>query len=202
MLVIKYAGPGLVFFTAVTVYSGYATIRGFDSHNSVLELLAPVGAAGGLYMVVAVVRGIVRKDRELREPARGQTADIKPPPADAHAGAPTPADRHRVTMAILRGEPIQPSDRRTAEMEMARLTRSGSRRVFTGAPTAILFAIMGTFWLVEGHGQRRFVTAGLAFAAMAATVAAIRRQDRIQRWRDTYLAPSAADDLRDPGDQR
>ena len=61
ILVIKYAGPGLVFFTAATVYSGYATVRGFDSHNSVLELLAPVGAAGGLYMVVAMVRGIVRK---------------------------------------------------------------------------------------------------------------------------------------------
>ena len=85
---------------------------------------------------------------------------------------------------------------------MTRLTRSGSRRIFTGAPTAILFAMMGTFWLVEGHGQRRFVTAGLAFAAMAATIAAIRRQDRIQRWRDTYLAPSAADDVRDAGDQR
>ena len=76
ILVIKYAGPGLVFFTAATVYSGYATVRGFDSHNSVLELLAPVGAAGGLYMVVAMVRGIVRKDRELREPARGRAADM------------------------------------------------------------------------------------------------------------------------------
>jgi hypothetical protein len=199
-LIIRYAGPALVFFTAVAVYSGYATIRGFQAHNSVLELLGPIGAVGGSYMVVAIVRAIVRKDRALRVPASGQTPGSDSPTAEAHAWTPTPADRHRVAMAILRGEPIRPSDRRTAELLLNRWRLSGFRRVFNSVPVAILFAIVGTIWLIEGHGPGRFVEAALAFAAMAGTIAVIRRQDRIQRWRTKYLASGSIDQVRGTGD--
>jgi hypothetical protein len=199
-LVIRYAGPGLVFFTAVAVYSGYATVRGVQAHNGVLELLGPIGAVGGFYMVVAIVRGIVRKDHELRVPASGRTVGSESLTAEAHTQTPTPADRHRVATAILRGDPIRPSDRQTAELLLNRWRLSGFRRVFNSAPVAILFAVMGTIWLIEGHGPGRFVRAGRAFAAMAGTIVVIRRQDRNQRWRAKYLTSGSIDHSRNTGD--
>ncbi len=159
-----------------------------------------IGAVGGLYMVVAMVRAIVRKDRELRVPASGATGGSDSSTAEAHLSTPTPADRHRVATAILRGEPIRSSDRQTAELLLNRWSRSGFRRVLSSAPAAIFYAVIGTIYLIEGHGPRRFLLAALAFAAMAGAIVVIRRQDRIQRWRAKYLASGSIDHVRDGGD--